>query len=233
MAQRWLIFAILVTGLTHLATLSLDSTALHWVFKLLPMLFIIVLALRSEPADRSRKYKALVVIGLVFSILGDAFLLNVGDRWFMLGLLSFMVGHLFYIAAMLTRWRISIITMLGIVPIGIYSWFVGSKLYDGIMSGEGQSGLWLPVVIYLSIISVMCWSALLSRNGHAVMGALLFVASDSILAWNKFVGAVPASGLWIMLTYFAAQLLIAGSISSVFTNKRLSKKRIVQQSELI
>jgi alkenylglycerophosphocholine hydrolase len=228
MLRKWLIAAILVTGMIHLATLSLDSTVLNWIFKLLPMALIIVLAVRSPSADRLKTYKILVVIGLVFSIAGDAFLLNHGMEWFMFGLLSFLIGHLFYVAAMIRRWEFSLLTLLCVVPIGIYSWLIGWQLHDGIMANSGKSDLWLPVVVYVSVISLMCWAAIMSRNWHAAVGAILFAASDSILAWNKFVSAVPASGFWIMLTYFAAQLFIAGSITNVFSGKQVSKERALR-----
>lgn len=228
MLRKWLVLAIIVTGVIHLATLSLDSTILNWIFKLLPMALIIVLAVSSQPADKFRMYKILVVIGLIFSIAGDAFLLKNGNQWFMFGLSSFMVGHLLYVAAMIRRWEFSLLALLWLAPIGVYSWLIGWQLHNGIMANSDQSDLWLPVAVYVGVISVMCWTAIMSRNWHASVGAILFAASDSILAWNKFVGAVPASGIWIMLTYFAAQLFIAGSIANVFSGRQLSKWRALR-----
>lgn len=228
MLRKWLVLAIIVTGVIHLATLSLNSSVLNWIFKLLPMVLIIVLAVSSQPADKLKMYKVLIVSGLIFSIAGDAFLLESGNQWFMFGLSSFMVGHLLYVAAMIRRWEFSLLALLCVAPIGVYSWLIGWQLHNGIMADSGQSDLWLPVAVYVGVISVMCWTAIMSRNWHASVGAILFAVSDSILAWNKFVSAVPASGFWIMLTYFAAQLFIAGSIANVFGGKQLSKGRVVR-----
>ncbi|MGG4192932.1 Uncharacterized membrane protein YhhN [Paenibacillus sp. cl6col] len=228
MLRKWLVFAIIVTGMIHLATLSLNSSVLNWIFKLLPMVLIIVLAVSSQPADKLKMYKVLIVSGLIFSIAGDALLLNNGNEWFMFGLLSFLVGHLFYVAAMIRRWEFSLLTLVCVVPIGLYSWLIGWQLHNGIMTNSNNSALWLSVAIYVSVISVMCWTAIMSRNWHATVGAILFAVSDSILAWNKFVSNVPASGIWIMLTYFAAQLFIAGSIANVFGGKQLSKGRALR-----
>ncbi|OBY80368.1 hypothetical protein BBG47_06520 [Paenibacillus sp. KS1] len=228
MLRKWLIVAILVTGMIHLATLSLDSSVLNGIFKLLPMVLIIVLAVSSQPADKLKMYKVLIVSGLIFSIAGDAFLLKNGNQWFMFGLSSFMVGHLLYVAAMIRRWEFSLLALLCVAPIGVYSWLIGWQLHNGIMANSDQSDLWLPAAVYIGVISVMCWTAIMSRNWHAAVGAILFTVSDSILAWNKFVGAVPASGIWIMLTYFAAQLFIAGSIANVFGGKRLSEGHVVR-----
>ncbi|MGO4373257.1 lysoplasmalogenase [Paenibacillus sp. MCAF20] len=220
MARKWLIGLIIVIGLIHLATLSVDRTPLNWVFKLTPMLLIIALAVASPPAGKSaRAYKTLIVIGLVFGIAGDAFLLVPGDTWFMCGLGSFLIGHLFYIVALLPRMRYSLLGLLAGLPIAAYLVFMIMKLHDSIMADSSQSGLWIPVLVYVLVIGTMFWVAILSRNMHAAIGSLFFVVSDSILAWNKFIGEVTMSDILIMATYFAAQLLLAGSIANVFRSK--------------
>ncbi|MCR8644292.1 lysoplasmalogenase [Paenibacillus sp. N1-5-1-14] len=228
MFRNVLIAAILVTGAFHLATLYMDNEAVHWVFKLLPMLLILTLAIRSISITPKRTYKLLMMIGLVFCLGGDAFLLNTGDQWFILGLGSFLIGHLIYIVALLHRWHYSLISLLSIIPIGIYAWWVGSNLYESMRGTEGESGMWLPVLVYLIAISSMLWVAMMSRNSYAALGAGLFVVSDSILAWNKFVGPVFASGFLVMLTYFIAQLLLACSISGVMFHRKQSHARDIQ-----
>lgn len=211
--SKWLLGLIVATGLVHLATLSVDSEPLHWVFKLLPMTLIITLAVTSPSARTSRVYKGLVVAGLIFSIGGDAFLLLSGDMWFTIGLASFLTGHLFYTAAMLTRLRGSLLRWLSAVPIVLYCVWMAFKFHEVLTSDDTKSGLWIPVLCYIIVIGLMFWTAILSGNGYAAIGALLFVISDSVLAWNKFVEPLPSAGLMIMSTYFAAQLFLAGSIS--------------------
>lgn len=211
--SRWLLPFILATGLIHLATLSVDSEPLHWVFKLLPMLLIITLAISSPHSGSSRRYKSLIVIGLIFSIAGDAYLLLPDEPWFTFGLGAFLTGHLFYTAAMITRTRGTPTRWLAAVPIALYSVLLGAKFHSSLQGDEAAVGLWIPVLVYIIVIGLMCWTAILTGNRLAALGAILFVVSDSILAWNKFVDDVPASGILIMSTYFAAQLFIAGSIS--------------------
>jgi alkylglycerol monooxygenase len=41
---------------------------------------------------------------------------------------------------------------------------------------------------------------------------VLFMASDSLLAINKFAQPLPASSLWILATYWAAQWAIASAL---------------------
>ena len=77
----------------------------------------------------------------------------------------------------------------------------------------------IPVMIYAMVLIVMVMNAVF-RYGRTplvsfwlvVVGALLFMASDSILAINKFYAAIPSSGPLIMITYITAQFLIVVGI---------------------
>lgn len=64
------------------------------------------------------------------------------------------------------------------------------------------------VTVYALLILLMMWLALQQDSPWWALGALLFVASDTCLAWNKFVGPVMNSRLWIMTTYYGALLLL-------------------------
>jgi uncharacterized membrane protein YhhN len=77
----------------------------------------------------------------------------------------------------------------------------------------------LPVVIYMLVILLMAWQALSRWMGTgqagsapAFCGALLFTASDSVLALNRFRGRIRHAQFYILSTYFTAQWLIALSI---------------------
>lgn len=64
------------------------------------------------------------------------------------------------------------------------------------------------VIIYIAVISVMMWSALMNKDWIWGLGAVLFVISDFILAWRSFVGPVPGARYFIMVPYFSAQLIL-------------------------
>ena len=73
-----------------------------------------------------------------------------------------------------------------------------------------------PVSVYVAAILLMAWQALNrwvatgdAGSGLALAGALLFVASDSALAWNRFRGEFKSAQAVVLVTYFAAQWLIA------------------------
>lgn len=64
------------------------------------------------------------------------------------------------------------------------------------------------VAIYACLISAMLLLALLQRSSLFALGAVLFVFSDFILAWNKFVEPVPYRQYLVLVTYFLAQWLL-------------------------
>ena len=72
----------------------------------------------------------------------------------------------------------------------------------------------LPVVAYVICLATMAAQAAVSWRVAplAAIGGALFVCSDALLAINKFMLPLPASGLWILATYWAAQWCIASSL---------------------
>jgi len=206
---------------TILTLLIILSAALHlraeyfgpryhvYVFKPLTMAFILLIALQSRWPDFSR-YKVAIIVGLLFSLAGDVFLMLPSDR-FVAGLVSFLVAHLFYIAAFTSgtglgfSWRA--------LPCAIYGLAIFSILAPHL--GEMK----LPVVVYMVVILVMAWQAWerWSQTGQsaallAFLGAVLFVVSDSALAVNRFRGQYASARALTLSTYFAAQWLIARSV---------------------
>ena len=57
----------------------------------------------------------------------------------------------------------------------------------------------------MTVIGAMVATALAIGNPLAAVGAVLFAVSDSMIAWDRFVGAFPGAGVWIMVTYHLGQ----------------------------
>jgi uncharacterized membrane protein YhhN len=178
----------------------------------------------------SSKFKNWILLALFFSWMGDLFLMLLEDHpeFFMYGLLSFLISHVFYILAFTTpvhkplsipiyrRYPLSYI-----IPFG-YSAYVFSVLKPGL------GDMSIPVLIYIIVISVMLVIALnrygkVNNNSYLwiVLGAFLFVTSDSILAFNKFHNEIEFSRYYIMITYMFAQFFIVnGAVSHIKEEKR-------------
>ncbi|MFJ7752679.1 lysoplasmalogenase [Peribacillus muralis] len=206
MFTKWLPAAIVITGLAYIFVIPEEPLLLKISCKVIPMLLILLYA--SKTGAKGKRYPFLILLGLFFCMLGDGLLI-----WFLIGLSAFLIGHLFYIAAFLKSWNFSWRRFATILPIAIYSTIIGREIIRSLIE-TGENGLIIPVIGYVTVISLMGWTAIMTRNTAAIIGGILFVISDSILAWNKFIDVIAFSGPLIMLTYYAAQFFIAASIRS-------------------
>lgn len=202
------ILAALSATLHIRAEYSLERRQVY-VFKPLTLLFIIAIALRSEAS----LYKWLILAGLLFSLAGDIFLMLPRDR-FLPGLASFLVAHLFYIAAFTQDGALRHLSFVTGIPLLIY----GALMLRLLSPFLGK--MRAPVVLYVLVILLMVWQASnrclyrwTSDSLLAFMGASLFAVSDSVLALNRFRRAFASAQLLILSSYFAAQWLIALSVA--------------------
>lgn len=159
-----------------------------------------------------------MVLALIFSWGGDVLLMYQPkhELYFIFGLASFLIAHLFYIFAYRQfRSEDTSNALLGVQRFR-YSFPVilaGTGLITVLYNHLGD--LKIPVVIYALVLVLMVLNALFrfGRTGLAsfsmvFFGATLFMISDSLIAINKFLMPVAYSGFWVMITYITAQYLI-------------------------
>lgn len=126
----------------------------------------------------------------------------------------FAVAHLFFIGYFLSlglkRKRAKegpvkgwYFALAALFAVGLF-YLAAEKIIPYAPEGVVRTGMY----VYAGLIAVMMWSALMQRDWMWGIGAVLFVVSDMILAFSRFVSPVPDSGFLIMVTYYAAQLLI-------------------------
>jgi uncharacterized membrane protein YhhN len=178
------------------------------VFKPLTTILILVHAWpRGQSMPLARRF---VLIGLLCSLVGDIALLWPKEG-FLHGLLSFLLAHLAYLVAFTREQRLAA-RPLAFVVYGLVAGSVLAALWPGV-----PEGLRLPVVAYVICLASMAAQAAVlwlanpgsMRHRGLAIGGALFVLSDALLAINRFVFAFPTSGLWILLSYWIAQWLIA------------------------
>lgn len=154
----------------------------------------------------------LILFALIFSWLGDVLLLfeNKSPQFFLGGLSAFLIAHIFYGLFFTGIFKTMRLRLHRPFLMGVLVYYTGLML----LLWPGLGAFKFPVLLYGGVISVMMLLALhtvLVRGGAARLlmpGAVLFVLSDSILAINRFLQPVPLAGIFIMLTYGVAQLLI-------------------------
>lgn len=194
-----------------------NPTSIKVIFKLVPMVLILVYAFfqcRSTPNPT----QWILLIGLFTCMLADGFI----AYSFILGLATFLIGHLFYVVGFSRAWKYSKIRFSMVLFILTYSFFMGRILITALME-DGNNALVIPVISYVIVISLMAWMAIMTGNKWAIIGSLLFVLSDSILSWNMFVSDVPQSTFFIMSTYYSAQFFIAHSLGSLVTRASMKE----------
>lgn len=171
---------------------------------LMPVLLLAYLLSTSSP-------NIFIIFALICGFLGDVFLMF-ADNFFILGLFSFLIGHLFYITAFIQSIYFSKICSVFYILILPYIFF-GACAYKKLL--PYVKSVKPKVVLYIIFILTMSFSCLLRAwnvNGCQFwlpyIGSLLFITSDSILALDKFKAEIKNGGVYIMLTYTAAQLFI-------------------------
>ncbi|MDR1837698.1 MAG: lysoplasmalogenase [Treponema sp.] len=152
-----------------------------------------------------------VVLALVFGWAGDVLLLKGSNfRFFILGLVSFLIGHICYIIAMFGFARPFHITVLVIsIAVGACIGFLLFKIL------RPTAEMKIPIIAYeITIITMAIFALQLFRaqnfsfGAFVLAGSLCFLVSDSTLAYDTFRKGPKYSPFIIMLTYIAAQLLI-------------------------
>ena len=151
-----------------------------------------------------------VLVGLGFSLLGDIFLLWPNEG-FLPGLVSFLLAHLAYLVAFTREQR------FGARPSAFVFYAVVAGAVLALLWRGVPEALRLPVIAYVVCLAAMAAQAAVlwlaqpdsPRHRGLAIGGALFVASDALLATNRFLVPVPLAGLWILSTYWIAQWLIA------------------------
>lgn len=202
-----------VVGSAHLVAYFTGRRAVAGVLKALPILFLAAMVLGVAEPVGGRAYAVLVAAGLVFSAVGDVCL--VWPERFVPGLASFLVAHLLYVAAFTIGAREGGMAWPWIVGLGLFTAAFLRFLWPHLGRLRG------PVAGYVAVIATMGWAAARRAGAPgmtepsatlAATGALLFLTSDGILATNRFVTRFASAHGWVMVTYYAAQTLIALSV---------------------
>ena len=182
---------------------------IHYAFKPLTMILVISLAWERVTILPSA-YGYFVLSGLCISLLGDVFLM-LPAKYFRPGLLAFLAAQVFYVLAFSRGLKSLAFSPLLIIL--AYAGVIFLFLYRSL--GKYR---W-PVLSYITAISGMAWLAVSRQLGLfdrssllAMIGAFLFLFSDSVNAVNRFKKPFWLAQILILGSYFAAQLLFALSI---------------------
>jgi len=194
------LLAFAVLAVTDWLAVSRGSRELEYVAKPAALVALLLYAAWGGPPPT-------LIAALALSLLGDVLLMVPGDL-FVAGLLAFLLAHLAYIATLHASLAARLLWLLVVLV-------ASSPVAARLMRAVPGTGLRLTVATYSLVLSLMVASALASGRATAAVGAVLFFASDMLIAWNRFVRPVPRAEPIIMVTYHLGQLGLAVALRSV------------------
>jgi len=151
------------------------------------------------------------VLGMFFCFVGDVLLMFKGANFFMYGLAAFLVAHVVYIkvTSVFLQRELTVKMISSAFPFVV---LFGALMY---LVYPNLGDMLIPVIVYGITISTFGSVALLNyrsekstENSWLLIGAIIFIFSDSLIALNKFYEPNELYGVTIMITYILAQFLI-------------------------
>jgi uncharacterized membrane protein YhhN len=173
---------------------------------------MIMASLLAFYISTSKPPSNLFTFALITALFGDIFLMFPYDSFFMMGLGSFLIMQILYIISFLPVNRtpgifqkVSVLLILAIAFLFLY--FAWPNLRN----------MKIPVAMYVLCITLMVSVAATGNSAAPAYrfifsGAALFMISDGLLAWNKFVSPLPLADQAVMLTYMLAQFFIVSGV---------------------
>lgn len=121
---------------------------------------------------------------------------------------AFILAHFFYIALFFRRPALSPGRGAVMGCMVLFTLGFGGFLFPVL------GPMKLPIYVYLGVILSMGISACAGRKNHnlVIAGASLFILSDALIAYTRFVRPLENSSFWVMLTYYGAQALLAAGV---------------------
>lgn len=210
MVKKIALFAFILVSVLDLLGIIFKIESLLYVFKPFVMLALLFLY-TSSVSDKNKWYST----ALIFSFFGDVFLMYSGQLPFKIGLISFLIAHILFIRIVTQRIKkVSFLSILtAVIPFAVFL----SLLIYTIKDSLGE--LLVPVIIYGFTISMFGVVSLINyvetksaKSIWMLIGAIVFMISDTLLAINKFYLPKEIFGVLIMGTYIIAQYLIYRSM---------------------
>ena len=186
------------------------------VFKTATSLLFILAAVLQPGSDAT--YFALLFIGLIFCLFGDLFLAIPKVIMFRIGLVSFLVGHIFYIFAFISIARPGLYTL----PAAAAILAASTLVYRWLLPHLGK--MRIPVMCYVIVISIMlCLACAVFTTGSVkaegrmliLSGAILFYLSDLFVARDRFIKDQMGNRFIGLPLYYAGQFILAFSTGLV------------------
>jgi uncharacterized membrane protein YhhN len=194
-----------------------DNDTLITAFKPLVLPFIILFYISGAHAN----IDWLIVVALLCGWAGDFFLMLKNEKWFLYGMVAFLLNQIFFIISFLIP--ISDISDFNIWGLFLLGPVILTMLLTLLKYINKTGDLKIPVLVYMAAILIMHIAAILRLAEFAglefifiYIGSIFFIVSDTFLALNKWDEPAKQKRIINMVTYFLAQFYIA--LGAIFTS---------------
>lgn len=223
MKSTYILTSFIGFSLIYLLIILFGREDLAWFLKPLLMPFLIL----AVYFYRRFTTKKILLSALLFSWTGDIILMfaDKAEMYFVAGMIAFLISNIFYILLFSRQLKIylkksKILFWVGVTVIVIY------LIVTMLLLLPTLNDLKIPVFVYALTISIMLLFALKGflnwqkpANSYILIGALFFVFSDTVLAFDKFYTPLQYSSFLIMSTYLTAQYFIVTGIMKLHEKK--------------
>ena len=212
-------FLFVICGITLINWIAAaqERRELYLASKPLVLIVLIIFYIRMGGLDAQRLP---FLIALFFSLLGDIFLIPRSKRWFIAGMVAFLIAHLLYVWAF-SHWPVSQGAVFpaiagGLIALSALTTLVLTKTKNKPEFKRMRFAfiLYGSALTAMTVVAVLClWRTAWPRwaGALAALGGLFFFVSDSILGLEKMGKRLPATRLLVISTYHIAQMLIISS----------------------
>lgn len=202
-SASWVFLAVtLVVAVVDWWAVATDRRAVEYGAKPATMVALALVALTLDPSDSGARSWFLVAIAL--SLVGDV-LLMVPRNLFVGGLAAFLLGHVAYVIGLLSLGVSAVGLTVGALLVTAAVTTIGRRIVRAVRESD-EADLATPVLAYIVVISLMVACAFGTGQPFAIVGSVLFYASDALIAWNRFVEEFPWGRVAVMVTYHLGQL---------------------------
>ncbi|MCP3936569.1 MAG: lysoplasmalogenase [Actinomycetia bacterium] len=200
--------AVLIAGLGVATIVDWVAVWQRWTRVeevLKPLVMVVLLGLAMTSLDGS--VRIIVCAAIVFGMGGDIALLKRVDM-FIVGLASFLVGHILYVVAFATDG----LNMVALAAGTVFAAVLIGGLGKPIIEANRGSALRAPVTAYIVVIACMVAAAIGTTRPVVAAGAVLFALSDALLGYDRFVTPRSDRRIAVMVMYHLGQFAIVAGL---------------------
>ena len=232
--STWLLIAVLAGFVVDWLAI-----AFHWVkvkpFTKISAILLLILWTLTVGNWQVDFLLVLLVLAQIFGLAGDVFLL-LSDRWFIWGLGSFLVGNLVYLSLIMVlvsdavsshsfldsvNWALFLSLAVWLLILAIFYVVIYIPIKRKLISPSFRAAIQAYAWVLSFLVAFSFLLALMTPQPSGAIWALpigsaLFIGSDAVLAYNRFIKKVPKAQLWVRIAYHSAQFLLAWGFLHIF-----------------